>query len=245
MKRTVGRLDEAAGGCASTSPAGRRLCAAARRLATAPQRRGLASAQMARALSICTKSPQPRASRASGREQKTTQRAHSHGSSRGGQISAAARREKNDSADRQRRAGRSLLRTAVGSRAARTLCSTGAGEAIIDHRPGWSPFGIAARRRLALARGLGARADPPQRVALEGAATRFSIKSDKPAPVEATGGAPAIVGFTQAGRRETLAFANGVDLHRDMTPGESDAPHLRAVRWRAVRHARYFDAARY
>ncbi|KAF0212507.1 MAG: hypothetical protein FD172_1119 [Methylocystaceae bacterium] len=97
----------------------------------------------------------------------------------------------------------------------------GAGEAIIDHGPGLVAFWIeragASPWPAASARAL----DPPQRVALEGAAMRLSIKSDKPALLRATGGAPAIVGFTQNGKRETLAFANGVDLHRYMTPGEA------------------------
>ncbi|MGJ0395481.1 MAG: hypothetical protein ACR65U_04550 [Methylocystis sp.] len=97
----------------------------------------------------------------------------------------------------------------------------GAGEAIIDHGPGlvafWieragvSPWPAAAARALNL----------PQRVSLEGAAMRFAIKGDRPALLKASGGAPAIVGFTQNGRRETLAFANGVDLYRYMTPGEA------------------------
>ncbi|PWB89649.1 hypothetical protein C5688_14480 [Methylocystis sp. MitZ-2018] len=97
----------------------------------------------------------------------------------------------------------------------------GAGEAIIEHGPGLVAFWIeragASPWPAASARAL----NPPQRVALEGAAMRFSIRSDKPALLRATGGAPAIVGFTQNGRRETLAFANGVDLHRYMTPGEA------------------------
>ncbi|MGE0197025.1 MAG: hypothetical protein AB7P48_15545, partial [Methylocystis sp.] len=97
----------------------------------------------------------------------------------------------------------------------------GAGEAIIDHGPGlvafWieragaTPWPAPAARALNL----------PQRVALEGAAMRFSVKSDKPVLLKASGAAPAIVGFAQNGRRETLAFANGVDLNRYMTPGEA------------------------
>ncbi|MGJ0503759.1 MAG: hypothetical protein ACR65X_08465 [Methylocystis sp.] len=97
----------------------------------------------------------------------------------------------------------------------------GAGEAIIDHGPGlvafWieragaTPWPAPAARTLSL----------PQRLALEGAAMRLAIKSDKPALLKATGAAPAIVGFIQNGRRETLAFANGVDLSRYMTPGEA------------------------
>ncbi|MBM3551017.1 MAG: hypothetical protein FJX45_04470 [Alphaproteobacteria bacterium] len=97
----------------------------------------------------------------------------------------------------------------------------GAGEAIIDHGPGlvafWieragaSPWPAPAARALNL----------PQRVSLEGGAMRFAIKSDRPALLKASGGAPAIVGFTQNGRREVFAFANGVDLNRYLTPGEA------------------------
>jgi len=97
----------------------------------------------------------------------------------------------------------------------------GAGEAIIEHGPGLVAFWIeragASPWPAPAARAL----NPPQRVALDGAAMRFSIKSDKPALLKTTGGAPAIVRFTQNGRRETLAFANGVDLYRYMTPGEA------------------------
>ncbi|MFO1103297.1 MAG: hypothetical protein U1E20_10380 [Methylocystis sp.] len=102
-----------------------------------------------------------------------------------------------------------------------SIALDGAGEAIIDHGPGlvafWieragvSPWPAPAARMLNL----------PQRVALEGAAMRFSIKSDKPSLLKASGGAPAIVGFMQNSRRETFTFANGVDLYRYMTPGEA------------------------
>ncbi|WP_246657105.1 hypothetical protein [Methylocystis sp. B8] len=97
----------------------------------------------------------------------------------------------------------------------------GAGEAIIDHGPGLVAFWIeragASPWPTPAARAL----NPPQRVTLEGAAMRFAVKSDKPALLKATGAAPAIVSFTQNGGRETLAFANGVDLSRYMTPGEA------------------------
>ncbi len=97
----------------------------------------------------------------------------------------------------------------------------GAGEAIIDHGPGLVAFWI-ERAGVSPWPAVTARAlNLPQRVALEGAAMRFSIKSDKPALLKASGGAPAIVGFTQNGRRETFAFANGVDLYRYTTPGEA------------------------
>lgn len=97
----------------------------------------------------------------------------------------------------------------------------GDGEAIIDHGPGlvafWieragaSPWPATTARPVTL----------PQHMTLEGAAMRFSTKSDKPALLRATCAAPAIVRFTQNDRRETLAFANGVDLYRYMTPGEA------------------------
>ncbi|MGD9656413.1 MAG: hypothetical protein AB7U61_02035, partial [Methylocystis sp.] len=102
-----------------------------------------------------------------------------------------------------------------------SIALDGAGEAIIDHGPGlvafWIERGGATPWPAPAARAL----DLPKRVTLEGAAMRFSIKSDRPALLTASGGAPAIVGFTQNGRRETLAFANGVDLYRYMTPGEA------------------------
>jgi hypothetical protein len=97
----------------------------------------------------------------------------------------------------------------------------GAGEAIIEHAPGLVAFWI-ERAGTAPWPAPAARAlNLPQRVALEGAAMRFSLKSDKPALLKASGGAPAIVGFTQNGKRETFAFANGVDLYRYMTPGHA------------------------
>ena len=97
----------------------------------------------------------------------------------------------------------------------------GAGEAIIDHGPGLIAFWI-ERAGVAPWPAPQARAlNLPQRVALEGAAMRFSIKNDKPALLRATGATPAIVSFTQNGRRETLAFANGVDVNRYMTPGDA------------------------
>ncbi len=97
----------------------------------------------------------------------------------------------------------------------------GVGEAIVDYGPGlvafWieragaAPWPAPAARALTL----------PQRVTLEGAAMRFALKSDKPALLRATSAAPALASFTQNGRRETLAFASGVDLSRYMAPGDA------------------------
>jgi hypothetical protein len=137
-----------------------------------------------------------------------------------GQISLPLEAEKND---KLIVSGAEATVISDSGRVARgdNIALDGAGEAIIDHRPGlvafWieragaTPWPAPASRTLNL----------PQRLALEGAAMRFAVKSDKPALLKATGAAPAIVSFSQNGRRETLAFANGVDLSRYMTPGEA------------------------
>jgi hypothetical protein len=102
-----------------------------------------------------------------------------------------------------------------------TIALDGAGEAIVDHAPGLLAFWIERAGASPWPAPQARAINPPQRVALEGSAMRFSIKSDKPVLLKATGAAPAIASFTQNGRRETLAFANGVDLNRYMTPGEA------------------------
>jgi len=97
----------------------------------------------------------------------------------------------------------------------------GPGEAILDYKPGlvaaWiersgaSPWPQPAARTLSL----------PQRLTLEGPAMRLAVKRDAPAMINASSGAPALIAFTQGGKRETLAFASGVDFHRYMTPGDA------------------------
>lgn len=111
----------------------------------------------------------------------------------------------------------------------REIALDGPGEAILDYRPGlvaaWieragaTPWPQPAARALTL----------PGRAALEGAAMRFTIKRDAPVMINAASGAPALVAFTQNGKRETFAFANGVDFHRYMAAGDATldiyAPH--------------------
>ncbi|WP_244430788.1 hypothetical protein [Methylocystis sp. ATCC 49242] len=109
------------------------------------------------------------------------------------------------------------------------LALDGPGEAIISHKPGlvavWIERGGAAPWPQPTARPLA----PPQRVALEGAAMRFTLKGEAPVMIGASSNAPALVAFTQNGKRETLAFASGVELHRYMAAGEATldvyAPH--------------------
>ena len=105
----------------------------------------------------------------------------------------------------------------------------GPGEAVIGFSPGlvaaWierdgaTPWPQAAARAVSL----------PQRVNLEGAAMRFTLRRDAPGLLDVTSGAPAILAFTQNGKREVAAFAAGVDFHRYLPAGETTldiyAPH--------------------
>ncbi|MEF3365688.1 hypothetical protein V3H18_03980 [Methylocystis sp. 9N] len=96
-----------------------------------------------------------------------------------------------------------------------------AGEAVIEHGPGLVAFWIERAGATPWPAPAARALDLPQRVTLDGAAARFALKSDRPALLKATSAAPAIVSFTQNGRRETRAFANGVDLSRYMAPGDA------------------------
>ena len=105
----------------------------------------------------------------------------------------------------------------------------GAGEAIIDHGPGLVAFWIeragASPWPAASARAL----NPPQRVALEGAAMRFSIKGDKPALLRATrrrAGDRRLHAEWQAGDARFRQWRRSSSLH---DAGRRDARHLRAL----------------
>ena len=101
------------------------------------------------------------------------------------------------------------------------LSLDGPGELILDHPPGlvaaWierngaAPWPQTSARALAL----------PQRVALEGQAMRFALKQDRPVMIAASSGAPALVSFTQNGKRETLAFPSGVEFRHYMAAGDA------------------------
>jgi hypothetical protein len=61
----------------------------------------------------------------------------------------------------------------------------------------------------------------PQRVTLDGKAARFAIKRDAPAMFTASSGAPALVSFTQNGKRETFAFPAGVEFRHYLAAGDA------------------------
>jgi len=101
-----------------------------------------------------------------------------------------------------------------------TLTLDGRGRVVVDYKPGlvavWleragkSPWPAAAPRAVAT----------PQRVALVGEAMSFTLKQAAPVMLNARTNAPAIVAFTQYGRREVKTYAAGVELHRYMGAGE-------------------------
>lgn len=111
----------------------------------------------------------------------------------------------------------------------RNLTLDGPGEAIISYKPGLVAAWIERDGASAWPQTTARAVTPPQRVTLEGAAMRFTIKADAPVMLRASSGAPAFIAFTQNGRRETLAFAAGVDFHHYLAPGDATldiyAPH--------------------
>jgi hypothetical protein len=102
-----------------------------------------------------------------------------------------------------------------------TIEIDGPGVALLDHSPGlaalWleragkGPWPAAAAKPLS----------PPGHVALEGSAASFALHQDAPVLLTARADAPAIVAFTQNGRRDVLAFPSGVELRRLMTAGDA------------------------
>ncbi|WP_457796006.1 hypothetical protein [Methylocystis sp. S23] len=111
----------------------------------------------------------------------------------------------------------------------RDLALDGAGEIALDYKPGlvaaWIERGGAAPWPQPAAR----TADLPSRVTLEGPAMRFAVKRDAPVMLTASSGAPALLSFTQNGRRETFAFPAGVEFRHYMAAGDATldiyAPH--------------------
>lgn len=105
----------------------------------------------------------------------------------------------------------------------------GRGVVTINYRPGlvacWierngkSPWPAATPRPISI----------PQHIALEGAAMNFALHQAAPVMLDVRSSAPAIVAFTQNGRRELQAFPAGVELHRYMSEGaatlEFFSPH--------------------
>jgi hypothetical protein len=105
----------------------------------------------------------------------------------------------------------------------------GRGAVTINYRPGlvacWierngkSPWPAATPRPISI----------PQHIALEDAAMNFALHQSAPVMLDVRSSAPAIVAFTQNGRRELQAFPAGVELHRYMSEGaatlEIFSPH--------------------
>ncbi len=106
-------------------------------------------------------------------------------------------------------------------RRGRELTLDGAGEVILDYKPGlvaaWIERGGVAPWPQAPARAL----ELPKRVTLEGAAARFALKQSAPVMLGASSGAPALLSFTQSGKRETFSFPAGVEFHHYMAAGEA------------------------
>ncbi len=103
----------------------------------------------------------------------------------------------------------------------RTMTLDGGGAVLLDHPPGlvalWlerggkGPWPPATPRRITT----------PQRLALEGGTMAFALTQEKPAMLHVRANAPAIVAFSQNGKRETEAFASGVEFHRYLDAGEA------------------------
>jgi len=97
----------------------------------------------------------------------------------------------------------------------------GPGEAIIEYEPGlvgfWlereskSPWPATTPRAIAT----------PYRVALGGEAMGFTLNQPAPVMLDVRSSAPAIVAFSQNGRREIRAYAAGVEFHRYMNAGDA------------------------
>jgi hypothetical protein len=105
----------------------------------------------------------------------------------------------------------------------------GRGVATIDYKPGLVAFWIERNGKSPWPAATPRVIDIPQRAALEGAAMSFSLKAASPMTLDVKSSAPAIVAFTQNGRRELQAFASGVEFHHYMSEGpatlEIFSPH--------------------
>ncbi|PPD43088.1 MAG: hypothetical protein CTY15_10825 [Methylocystis sp.] len=101
------------------------------------------------------------------------------------------------------------------------LALDGAGELILDYKPGLVAAWIERKGVAPWPQPAPRAATLPDRVAMEGAAMRFTIARDAPAMLTAKSGAPALVAFKQNGERRTYAFPAGVDFHHYVAAGEA------------------------
>jgi hypothetical protein len=102
-----------------------------------------------------------------------------------------------------------------------SIALDGRGDAIIDYQPGLVALWLERAGKGPWPTPAPKPVTTPQRVALEGAAMSLALKQAAPVVLDARGGAPAIVAFTQNGKREIAAFPSGVEFHHYMNAGEA------------------------
>ncbi len=105
----------------------------------------------------------------------------------------------------------------------------GRGVATIDFKPGLVAFWIERNGKSPWPSAAARSINIPQRVTLEGAAMSFALRPSSPMMLDVKSSAPAIVAFTQNGRRELQAFPSGIEFHHYVSEGaatlEVFSPH--------------------
>jgi hypothetical protein len=97
----------------------------------------------------------------------------------------------------------------------------GRGVATINYKPGLVAFWIERKGKSPWPAATPRAINVPQRVALEGAAMSFALRPRSPMMLDVESSAPAIVAFTQNGRRELQAFPSGVEFHHYVSAGDA------------------------
>ncbi len=108
-----------------------------------------------------------------------------------------------------------------------TLDIQGSGVLLFDHPPGLSALwleSIGKEQKPLPSKAL----STPQRVVLAGDSASFALHQIAPALLTVRAGAPAIVAFTQNGRRDLEAFPAGVEFRRYMAAGDATLDVLSA-----------------
>lgn len=102
-----------------------------------------------------------------------------------------------------------------------TIDLDGDGEAILEHPPGLVAAWIDGADAHPWPQPTPQTVAPPQHIALSGETMRLVVRHDAPTLLHVSGTAPALVVFSQNGRRETRAFASGVEFHAYTTAGDA------------------------
>lgn len=97
----------------------------------------------------------------------------------------------------------------------------GNGEAIIHHKPGLIAAWIEHQGMAPWPRSETKEITPPQRISMDGAAMRLSIKQTSPIQLHITSETPALISFSQNNRHSTYAFASGIDFHQYVAAGDA------------------------